>query len=70
MIYDSEHKQRDSSHSEGTLYPFSNPFQRAGVKSRHHILEQWWRMWSKWLNRAGKPWSVREEGVALEGSQR
>ncbi len=25
---------------------------------------------SRWLNRAEKPWSVREDGVALEGSQR
>ncbi len=24
----------------------------------------------RWLNRAGKLWSVREYGVALEGSQR
>ena len=26
--------------------------------------------YSRWLNRAGKPWSVREDGVALEASQR
>ncbi len=26
--------------------------------------------YSRWLNRAPKPWSVREDGVALEGSQR
>ncbi len=25
---------------------------------------------SRWLNRAGRLWSVREDGVALEGSQR
>ena len=26
--------------------------------------------WSRWLDRVGRSWSVREDGVALEGSQR
>ena len=26
--------------------------------------------YSRWLNKAGKPWSLREDGVALERSQR
>ncbi len=42
-----------------------------GISVRHETrVELLGPRYSRWLDKASKPWSVREDGVALEGSQR